>query len=54
MTLDEILDVLYDCQTQLEYLDQRFPTGTTPAILVRIENAIFSIEQDIKVKNKTL
>lgn len=48
MTKKEILDLLEEVEIQLKYLDKRFPTGTTPPILVRVENAISRIEQDIK------
>lgn len=33
-------DVLVDARLQLEYLDSRWPTGTTPAILARINAAL--------------
>jgi len=33
----EVMDLLDECRLQLEYLDNRFPTGTTANILNRLE-----------------
>lgn len=35
-------DVLVDARLQLEYLDSRWPTGTTPTILARINTVMES------------
>ena len=36
----ELLEALEEARRQLEYVDGRFPTGTTPAVLARINAAI--------------
>jgi hypothetical protein len=33
-------EALEEARRQLEYLDGRFPTGTTPAVIARIEAAL--------------
>jgi hypothetical protein len=38
-------EALHDARLQLEYLDERFPTGTTPAIITRINAALASLPQ---------
>ena len=35
-----LLLALYDAKLQLEYLDSRWPTGTTPVTLARVEKAL--------------
>jgi hypothetical protein len=35
--LNKAMDVLRDAESQLVYLDERRPTGTTPTILARIK-----------------
>jgi hypothetical protein len=35
-----ILQALHDAKLQLEYLDSRWPTGTTPSVIQRVEAAL--------------
>lgn len=37
---DTMRDVVEEARRQLEYLDERFPTGTTPAVIARIDAAL--------------
>jgi hypothetical protein len=37
---DELVEMLHEARLQLEYLDGRLPTGTTPAVLARINAAL--------------
>jgi hypothetical protein len=38
--LNRMREALQAAQLQLEYLDSRFPTGTTPPTLAKIERAL--------------
>ena len=42
---DKAADFLDECRIQLEYLDKRFPTGTTPGVLSRVETFLNSLKQ---------
>ena len=42
---DKAADLLDECRIQLEYLDKRFPTGTTPNVLSRVETFLNSLKQ---------
>lgn len=47
MTNEEILDILEECRTQLEYLDHRWPTGSTSAVLDRLTTLIDKINREV-------
>jgi hypothetical protein len=36
----ELLLALYEAKLQLEYLESRWPTGSTPAVIARVEAAL--------------
>ena len=38
--LDERDEMLQYVRLQLEYLDERYPTGTTPAVIARIDHLL--------------
>lgn len=40
---DKAVDLLDESRVQLQYLDKRFPTGTTPNVLGRIETFLNSL-----------
>ena len=42
MTNKALVEALREARLQLEYLDGRWPTGTTPAILTKIDAALAS------------
>ena len=42
---DKAMELLDECRIQLEYLDKRFPTGTTPTVLSRVETFLDSLKQ---------
>jgi hypothetical protein len=52
-----LLNALYDAKLQLKYLDERWPTGTTPTTITRIEAAMnnalpwASIEAALKTRD---
>ena len=39
-TISDLLEALENARLQLEYMDARSPSGTTPAIIARIDAAI--------------
>lgn len=41
---EKMIELLEECRLQLEYIDRRFPTGTTPNILSRVQEFLTSIE----------
>lgn len=46
-----LLLTLYDAKLQLQYLDSRWPTGTTPAVVARIESALREALPWERIKN---
>jgi hypothetical protein len=42
---DKAVEMLEECRLQLEYLDKRFPTGTTPNVLSRVETLLESLNK---------
>ena len=43
--LEKALDMLEECHLQLQYMDHRFPTGTTANVLSRAETFLNSLKQ---------
>lgn len=39
-----LVEVVKEAITQLKYLDERFPTGTTPAIISQLETKLFNLK----------
>lgn len=42
---EKMIELLKECRLQLEYLDRRFPAGTMPNILSRIQEFLTSINK---------
>lgn len=42
---EKMIELLDECRLQLEYMDKRFPTGTTPNILSRVQDFLTSINK---------
>lgn len=45
-TKEDIINILHECKVQLEYLDSIYPTGTTPAVLARLQTFIQEYEKE--------
>ena len=42
----ELVEALEEARRQLEYIDERSPSGTTPAVLARINAALTKVRTD--------
>ena len=43
--IKNLVEALKEAKLQIEYLDERMPSGTTPAILARIDQALKDFSQ---------
>ncbi|CAL1518150.1 hypothetical protein [Chitinophaga sp. MM2321] len=50
--LQQAQDGIEEAVTQLEYLDKRFPTGTTPPVVSRLETLVTKLNQPAKEADK--
>jgi hypothetical protein len=47
--IEQMLAALHEARLQLEYMDERSPSGTTPAALARVNDAIAKAESPSNV-----
>jgi hypothetical protein len=49
---DSVIELLEEVRNQLEYMDERSPSGTTPAVLVRVNAMIAELVEPVSSDRK--